>query len=180
MERCPCCNARLGGSVLCPRCQADLGSVIGAEQAAQYWLSRAIQFWGEHEDEQSIGALDLSQHLKKTELAHVFRDFLIQQLCRDILEKLAQNQLPAAKQQLYRIRNLLPYSEKLQQLQMFTDYLLVKKQKGYPLYWPNVTSFQLPSLKGPRDVILSTFRAGRVYIDSLLCKKIVDGQAEGQ
>jgi hypothetical protein len=128
MERCPCCNARLGGVVRCPRCKADLGSVIGTEQAAQYWLSRAIKFWGENEDEQSIGALEVSQHLKKSELAHIFRDFLIQQLCQDVLEKLAQNQLLVAKLQLYRIRNLLPYSKQLQELQLFTDYLLVKQQ----------------------------------------------------
>ncbi len=129
MERCPCCNARLAGSALCPRCQADLDTVINSEQAAQFWLCKAIQYWGESEAEQSLGALIVSLHLKRTELAVVFRDFLIQQLYRDVLELLAQKQLLPAKQKLYRMRSLLPYSLLLQRLQTFTDYLLVEKSK---------------------------------------------------
>lgn len=129
MERCPCCNARLSGAVLCPRCKANLGAVINSEKAAQYWLSKAIQNWQESKTEQSFEALDLSLHLKKTRLALVFRDFLIQQQCQDILELLAQKKVVPAKQQLYKIRNFLPYSELLQQLQLFTEYLLVKKSK---------------------------------------------------
>jgi len=127
MQRCPCCNARLRGATLCPRCQSDLSAVIGARQAAQFWLSKSIEYWQENEEEQSIDALMVALHLKKNPLPLVFRDFIIQQLCQAILEQLAQKQIIAAKQRFYRIRKLLPYSELLQQLQTFTDYLLINK-----------------------------------------------------
>ena len=45
MDRCPCCNARLAEAVFCPRCQADLSSVLGSEHMARYWLNYALQFW---------------------------------------------------------------------------------------------------------------------------------------
>ncbi len=125
MERCPCCNARLGPAKLCPRCQADLGNIIGAEKSAQYWLSEAIKLWQKSNIESSVQSLEISLRLKKTRLALVFRDFLIQQQSRDILDLLVQKQVFKAKQQLYRVRLLIPYSELLQQLQLFTDYLLV-------------------------------------------------------
>ena len=130
MERCPCCNARLGETTLCPRCKADLSSVIGNEKAAQYWLSKAIQNLQESKTEQSIDALGVSLRLKKTELALVFRDFLIRQQCQNILDLLAQKQVLPAKQQLYKMRNLLPHSKLLQQLHTFTDYLLVNNQEN--------------------------------------------------
>ncbi len=127
MERCPCCNARLRGAMLCRRCQADLSAVIGARQTAQFWLSQSIEYWQNNEEEQSIDALMIALHLKKSPLAQAFRDFLSQRLCQAILEQLAKKQILAAKQRLYRIRKLLPYSEHLQQLQAFTDYLLANK-----------------------------------------------------
>ena len=130
MERCPCCNARLGTATLCPRCKADLNTVICSEKAAQYWLSKAIQNLQESKTEQSIDALGVSLRLKKTELALVFRDFLIRQQCQNILDLLAQKQVLPAKQQLYKMRNLLPHSKLLQQLHTFTDYLLVNNQEN--------------------------------------------------
>jgi len=130
MERCPCCNARLGEALVCSRCKADLRTVISTENASQYWLSKAIQNWQVSKTEQSLDALNLSLHLKKTGLALVFHDFLIRQQCQDLLELLAQKQLQPAKQQLYKIRNLLPYSKQLQQLHTFTDYLLANNQEN--------------------------------------------------
>ncbi|MDD5579921.1 MAG: hypothetical protein PHY16_11665 [Methylobacter sp.] len=129
MERCPCCKARLGGAILCPRCQADLSKVFGAEQSAQYWLAKAIRFWEEDETEQSLKALELSLRFKKTRLAFVFRDFLIHQQCRVILDLLTQKQWLPAKQWFYSLRLLLPHSKLLQQMHAFTDYLLVKNQE---------------------------------------------------
>ena len=126
MDRCPCCNARLRETVICPRCNADLGAIINAEQSARFWLSKAIHYCLKSKTEQSIAALDLSLCLKKTRMAEVFRDFLIQRHCRDILDLLAKNQLLAAKQQLYSMRKLLPHSKQLQKLDGFTDYLLLK------------------------------------------------------
>jgi hypothetical protein len=126
MEHCPCCKARLAGATLCPRCQADFSKAIGAKQSAQSWLAKAIQFWEENETKQSIRALELSLHLSKIKLALVFRDFLIHEQCRGILDLLAQNQLLPAKKRLYNLRLLLPHSKLLQQLHSFTDYLLAK------------------------------------------------------
>jgi len=127
MERCPCCNARLREAVQCSRCKADLNAVINSEKAAQYWFSKAIQTWRDSNIEQSIDALDLSLRLKKSKLALVFRDFLIREQCQNILELLAQKQVLSAKHQLYEMRGLLSYSEQLQQLQKFTEYLLLEK-----------------------------------------------------
>jgi hypothetical protein len=127
MERCPCCNARLREAVQCARCKADLKAVINSEKAAQYWFSKAIQTWRDSNIEQSIDALDLSLRLKKSKLALVFRDFLIREQCQNILELLAQKQVLSAKHQLYEMRGLLSYSEQLQQLQKFTEYLLLEK-----------------------------------------------------
>jgi len=126
MERCPCCNARLKTAVKCPRCQADLSSIISSEQSAQYWLSKAIQYWAGKEIEKSLAALKLSLQLKKTSLSIIFRDFIIQQQCQNILDLLAKHQLLAAKQLLYRTRLLIPISKQLKQLHIFTDYLLLK------------------------------------------------------
>ena len=126
MERCLCCNARLKGAVICPRCQADLSTVISSEHVAQFWFSKTIQYWLENKMEQSLTALALSLRLKKIKLAVVFRGFLIEQLCQEILDLLAQKQLLAAKQRLYTVRGLFSHSQQLQQLNMFADYLLLK------------------------------------------------------
>jgi hypothetical protein len=101
---------------------------MAAEQAARFWLAKAIQYWQDNEAGQSVSALELSLRLKKTGLALVFRDFLIRQQCQSVLDLLAQKQLLPAKQRLYSMRNWLPLSQLLQQLNAFTDYLLVQKQ----------------------------------------------------
>ena len=81
MDRCPCCKARLKEAVICPRCKADLNTIINAGQSAQFWLSKAMHYCLEGKTEQSIAALNLSLNLKITRMADVFRDFLIQQQC---------------------------------------------------------------------------------------------------
>ncbi len=125
MERCPCCKSRLRESTICPRCQADLSGIINTEQLAEAWLTNAIQYWKEQKIKQSIGALEHSIHLKKTELAFAFRGFLIKQQYQNILQQLTQNNIFPAKNQLFKIRRLFPYSALLRQLNDFTDYLLL-------------------------------------------------------
>ena len=125
MERCPCCKSRLREFMLCPRCQADLSGIINTEQIAKVWLTHAIQYWTDHKIKQSLDALELSIHLKKTELAFAFRGFLIEQQYQNILQQLAQKQIFPAKNQLYKIRNLFPHSKLLRQLNEFTDYLIL-------------------------------------------------------
>ncbi len=125
MERCPCCKSRLRESTICPRCQADLSGIINTEELAKVWLTNAIQYWSEHKFKQSIDALEFSIHLKKTELAFAFRGFLIEQQYQNIFQQLTQNNIFPAKNQLFKIRSLFPYSALLRQLNDFTDYLLL-------------------------------------------------------
>lgn len=129
MNRCPCCNARLDRAISCHRCQADLSLLINSEHAAKTWLAKAISYWLENNSKQSINALLLSLHLKQTNLAMLFRDYVIQQQCRDILDLLAKKQLLSAKSRLFKVRNLYRFSSQLQQLAMFTDYLLTRHHK---------------------------------------------------
>lgn len=129
MERCPGCSARIREAVTCPRCRADLSLLISAEQESQFWLTKAINFYSKNKTEQSVGALCVSLGLKKTRTALVFRDFLIQRQCRNVLDLLVKKKLLAAKHQLYHVRQLIPKSNQLQKLQGFTDYLFAKNQE---------------------------------------------------
>jgi len=106
-----------------------LSAIIDAEQSAQFWLSKAVHYCLESKTEQSIAALDLSLCLNKTRMADVFRDFLIQQQSKGILDLLAKKQMLTAKKQLYSARELLPHSKQLRKLDGFTDYLLVLDQQ---------------------------------------------------
>ncbi len=126
MERCPCCKSRLRESTICPRCRADLNEIVNAQQSAEVLLALAIQYWMENKIKQSIDTLEHSIYLKKTDLAITFRGFLIEQQSLEVLQQLAQKKILAAKNQLFKIRILFPYSELLRQLNDFTDYLLLK------------------------------------------------------
>jgi hypothetical protein len=127
MERCPCCNARLTGAVFCPRCQADLGSVLGSEQLARHWLNNAMQFWFAREPQMAILALTKSVNLKQTPSALVFRDFITLKQGQKVLALLAEKKYTEAKELLSLLRNLNPNNEFIRQLCRFTDYLLAKE-----------------------------------------------------
>ncbi len=125
MERCPGCNARLRGRVVCARCQADLTMLVHSEQAAEAWLATAMEYLATGELTRCISALQLALALNKTQLAFVFRDFLIAQQTQHVVNLLAQKQILAAKQVLYSMRGLFAYSNSLQKLNAFSDYLLL-------------------------------------------------------
>ncbi|MFZ2170174.1 MAG: hypothetical protein WAW61_11115 [Methylococcaceae bacterium] len=127
MERCPCCNARLTETQFCPRCQADLGSVLGSEQLARHWLSKALQFWLADEPKMAILALSKSTYIKQTPLALVFRDFIIRQQCQNVLGLLEKKEYTQAKESLSLLRDLNPDNKFLTQLYGFTKFLLVKE-----------------------------------------------------
>lgn len=129
MERCLCCHARLQASDICPRCQADLSVLNNTEHMAQLWLTKAIHYWIDHETERSFAALDISLHLKKTKVAATFQDYIVRQQCQKILDLLAQKQLLLAKQYLYKMQHLFSLNKPLQQLNLFSDYLLVTHGK---------------------------------------------------
>lgn len=128
IERCPCCNARLKQAIICPRCRADLNTLIKSEKSAQFWLTQSVQYLIENKIGQSSFAINLSLRLKRTKMAITFRDFLIHQQCKNILDLLAQTQLLSAKKALYHARELMPYNKQLQQLDAFTNYLLIKNE----------------------------------------------------
>ena len=131
MERCPCCNARLTGSQFCPRCQADLGSVLGSEQLARYWLSNALQYWLARNPQMAILALTKSISLKQSPLALIFRDFMIRQQYPNVLDLLEKKAFAEAKELLLYLRALNPHNKFLRQLYGFARYLSVKDIIGY-------------------------------------------------
>ncbi|MFI3197647.1 MAG: hypothetical protein QX196_04910 [Methylococcaceae bacterium] len=126
MDRCPCCNARLTEAIFCPRCQADLSSVLGSEHMARYWLNNALQFWAMRESSMAILALTKSVNLKKTRTALVFRDFIIHRQCQQVLALLEQKKCMDAEKLLSMLRDLNPDDEFLKQLYGFTEYSLAK------------------------------------------------------
>lgn len=128
MERCPCCNARLNLAEACPRCKTNLSALFATETAAKYWLSQGIKQFKGHDLEQSIKSIERSIQLKTTHLAIKFRHYLIQQQCQSILFLLAENKIMQAKRELFIIRRLFPFSQQLQQINQFSDYLLIKQQ----------------------------------------------------
>jgi len=126
MERCPCCNARLTEAVFCPRCQADLGSVLGSEQLARHWLNNAMQFWFAREPQMAILALTKSVNLKQTPSAMIFRDFITRRQCQQVLALLVEKKCIEAEKLLSMLRNLNPDNKFIKQLYGFTEYLLTK------------------------------------------------------
>lgn len=126
MERCPCCNARLTGAKFCPRCQADLGSVLGSEKLARLWLNEALQFWLASEPKIAILALTKSISLKQTPLALVFRDFIIRQHSQYVLGLLVNKSYREANESLLLLQALNPHNKILRKLYGFTKYLLIK------------------------------------------------------
>jgi hypothetical protein len=126
MERCPCCNARLTGAQSCPRCQADLVSVIGSEQLARHWLSRTLKFWLAGEPQLAILALTKSINVKQTPFALVFRDFIIRQQSQNVIGLLEEQKYTEAKESLSLLLHLNPHNKFLKQLSGFTKYLWVK------------------------------------------------------
>jgi len=126
IKRCPCCHAQLKQACVCRRCQADLQYVFRAEESSQYYMSQAVQYLLDNEIEKSCISINHSLYLKRTEVAVMFRDFLIHQQSQLVLDLLVQSELLLAKKTLYCVRQLLPYSRLLQQLDCFSNYLLLK------------------------------------------------------
>jgi hypothetical protein len=126
MERCPCCNARLTEAQLCPRCQTDLGNVLGSEQLARQWLNNALQFWFAREPQMAILALTKSVNLKQIPAALIFRDFITRLQCQKVLALLAEKKCIKAEKLLSTLRDLNPNNDFIIQLYGFTEYLLAK------------------------------------------------------
>lgn len=127
MDRCPCCKARLLETSRCNRCGTDLSLTLAAKQAAKYQLNKAINLGLAGQAIQSLDALQQSLLLNATPLGFKLLEFLIAKQYKEILELLAQKQIPTAKQQLDVLKTRLPRNELLEQLLRFTDYLLMHR-----------------------------------------------------
>jgi hypothetical protein len=127
MERCPCCKARLPKTSLCNRCGTDLSLSFAAEQAAKTLLAKAINLALAGQTLPSLDALQQSLLLDATPLGLRLLEFLIAKQYQQILELLAQKQIVMAKQQLHALKTRQPQNELLEQLQGFSDYLLMQQ-----------------------------------------------------
>ncbi len=123
MERCPCCNARLMGANICPRCLADLTGIIGSEQHAQYWLGHAVRFWCRHKPKLAMHTLAKSLRLKQTSTALLFGGFISQQQVRHMLALLAQREITEAKLLVNLLLELQPENDFFKKLQGFANHL---------------------------------------------------------
>jgi hypothetical protein len=127
MERCPCCKARLPKTSLCNRCGTDLSLSFAAEQAAKTLLAKAINLALAGQTLPSLDALQQSLMLDATPLGLRLLEFLIAKQCQQILELLTQKQIVKAKQQLHALKTRQPRNELLEQLQGFSDFLLLQQ-----------------------------------------------------
>lgn len=127
MERCPCCNARLNGAILCPRCQSKLGGVIGSEKLAQLCLGHAMDFWFAYQPQLAIQSLSVALKFKRSTATLVFRDFIVKKQLQQVLTLLMGNKTTEANKMLCLLYELHPRNELLKQLRAFTDYLLAYK-----------------------------------------------------
>lgn len=122
IERCPCCNAQLKSASICPRCEADLSHILKIESCSQQQLFTAMQLFFDGDIEQSSARVNKALWLKKTQEASLFREFLVTQQTKKVVALLADSQLLMAKKSLYAVRQLTPYSKKLQKLELLVDY----------------------------------------------------------
>lgn len=113
MQRCPCCNARLGNVLSCSRCGADLSRAQRCEELANAWLSVSLQSLEAGHADVAVAAVKRSLSFKQTQVARVFCDFLVQHQYQALFEHLAQKQWQSARQTIERLRLLQGDSETL-------------------------------------------------------------------
>lgn len=89
-----------------------------------------MDYWAEGNIEQGISTLKQSLALKKTQAAEAFLGFIIDQSHKDVLERLATQDILSTKKKLYQVQGLLPYSHSLQKTNDFADYLFFR-DKNY-------------------------------------------------
>ncbi|SJM94261.1 hypothetical protein [Crenothrix polyspora] len=126
MERCSCCNARLGGALICPRCQTNLAAVISSEQQANALLAHAMQLWFIQERKLAVQTLTQALGYKKTPAILIFRDFIIRQYGSKIVALLAHGKHQHAQYTLTLLIKLHPTHPLLLQLRGFTNHLIAK------------------------------------------------------
>ena len=123
MQRCPCCNARLAAEPLCPRCGADLGSLLRCEQQAKLWLSVAMQTLNAGRADIAVAAIQRSLSFKQTQAAYLLRDFLVQHQYQALYAFLGQKQWQSARQALANLRVLRGDSEALARFLALIEYM---------------------------------------------------------
>lgn len=127
MQRCPCCHARLKSEPICPRCGAELSRVLRCEQLAQAWLSVALQTLSAGQANIAVAAVKRSLSFKQTEVARIFRDFLIHQQYQMLYEKIEQKQWSDARQAVSCLRSLQGDNQSLPRFLALIEYLAVNR-----------------------------------------------------
>ena len=75
----------------------------------------------------AILALTKSLNVKQTPLTLVFRDFIVEQECKNVFGLLEKKDFAEAKQSLSLLHDLSPHHKLLKQLSGFTRYLMAKE-----------------------------------------------------
>lgn len=126
MQRCPCCNARLGADPRCPRCGADLGRILRCEQLADSWLGLSLQALNTHQADLAVAALERSLSYKQSQAALGLRHFLVRHQYRALYEHLAQKQWQDAGQTIVRLRVLQGNNEALNRFVEMIEHLQLR------------------------------------------------------
>jgi hypothetical protein len=104
-----------------------LGSVINSEQLAEFCLHHALDFWFADQPQLAMHSLSIALRLKRTTIAQVLRDFIVQKQTQQAFALLLAKRNIEAKQMLYLLHELHPRNKLVKQLQAFTDSLLTDK-----------------------------------------------------
>lgn len=123
MKRCPCCNARLSSTPLCPRCGADLSRVLRCEQLANQWLALSLQTLEAGHATIAAHAVNRSLSYRQTPEAGIFREFLIRHQYRALYDSLARQDWPSARQAISNLHVLQGDNEALSRFQELIDHL---------------------------------------------------------
>ena len=127
MERCPCCNARLSGAVICPRCQSQLSHVVSSGLRANFLLEQAMTLWFAGEVDLAVLTLTKAISYQNSMHIRIFCHYVMRYYRRKIFILLEQGQYAQAQDCLQLLRGLQPNQSFLLQLQGFISYLQNKQ-----------------------------------------------------
>ena len=123
MQRCSCCNARLNGASLCPRCGADFGRALHCEHMANRWLSVCLQTLAEDHQDLAVAAVRRSLSFKHTPAARMMRDFLIHHQYQSLFDQISRKHWQEAQQSLIRLQRLGGESDALHRFSAMIEHL---------------------------------------------------------
>ncbi len=125
MQRCLVCNARLK-SEICRRCHADYRLLFQCELAADFYRNQSIQACLQQDNLQALKWIELAINLSSSRAMLQFRQLLLKQETEHLVDLLSNQHYWQAKRRLFALQAFWIYSSKLECLNRFTDYLLIK------------------------------------------------------